>query len=144
MLADILVAVGLVLHLAIAVVLVRKYLRTRDVGLVWLGVAVVIWPLVSRLLEHGESVLIDRLVKGQSVGYFPFSLVERGQITIGGLFTSLNLLQQLVGIGLLLVAALYLYKTKDNSIRRMTIKTFLREMTLVTEKRRQLSRQNEL
>jgi|GraSoiStandDraft_29_1057270.scaffolds.fasta_scaffold2856596_1 hypothetical protein len=115
MLADILVAVGLVLHLAIAVVLVRKYLRTRDVGLVWLGVAVVIWPLVSRLLEHGESVLIDRLVKGQSVGYFPFSLVERGQITIGGLFTSLNLLQQLVGIGLLLVAALYLYKTKDNS-----------------------------
>ena len=115
MLADILVAVGLVLHLAIAVVLVRKYLRTRDVDLVWLGVAVVIWPLVSRLLEHGESVLIDRLVKGQSVGYFPFSLVERGQITIGGLFTSLNLLQQLVGIGLLLVAALYLYKTKDNS-----------------------------
>jgi len=115
MLADILVAVGLVLHLAIAVVLVRKYLRTRDVGLVWLGVAVVIWPLVSRLLEHGESMLIDRLVKGQSVGYFPFSLVERGQITIGGLFTSLNLLQQLVGIGLLLVAALYLYKTKDNS-----------------------------
>ncbi len=115
MLADILVAVGLALHLAIAVVLVRKYLRTRDVGLVWLGVAVVIWPLVSRLLEHGESMLIDRLVKGQSVGYFPFSLVERGQITIGGLFTSLNLLQQLVGIGLLLVAALYLYKTKDNS-----------------------------
>ena len=113
--ANILVALALVLHLAIAVVLVRKYLRTRDVGFVWLGLAVVIWPLVSRLLEHGELVLIDRLVKGQSVGYFPFSLVERGQITIGGLVTSLNLLQQLVGIGLLLVAVLYLYKTKGNS-----------------------------
>ncbi len=113
--ANILTALALVLHLAIAAVLVRKYLRTRDVGFVWLGVAVVIWPLVSRMLEHGELVLIDRLVKGQQVGYYPFSLVERGQMSIGGLMTSLNLLQQLVGVGLLLVAVLFLYKTKGNS-----------------------------
>jgi hypothetical protein len=115
MAAIVLSALALVLHLAIAVVLVRKYLRTSDIGFVWLGVAVVIWPLVSRLLEHGELVLIDRLVKGQPVGYFPFSLVERGQMSIGGLMTSLNSLQQVFGVGLLLVAVVYLYKTKSNS-----------------------------
>jgi hypothetical protein len=108
----ILTALSLVLHIAIAVVLVRKYLRTHDIGFVWLGVAVVIWPLVSRLLDHGERLLIDRLVKGQSVGYFPFSLVERGRMTIGGLFTSLDLLHQVVGVGLLLVAVLYLYENE--------------------------------
>ena len=46
--------VALLLHLAIAVVLVRKYARTRDVGLVWPGVAVVVWPIVSRLLDLGS------------------------------------------------------------------------------------------
>src|SRR5260370_19053311 len=108
----VLTAVSLVLHIAIAVVLVRKYLRTRDVGFVWLGVAVLIWPLVSRWLDHSERLLIDRLVKGQPVAYFPFSLVERGRMTIGGLFTSLDLLHQVVGVGLLLLSVLYLYKNE--------------------------------
>jgi hypothetical protein len=66
-----LTALSLVLHIAIAVVLVRKYLRTRDAGFVWLGVAVVIWPPVSRLLDYGERLLIDRPIKGQPVGYYP-------------------------------------------------------------------------
>ena len=74
-------ALTLVLHLALAVVLVRKYLRFREVGFIWLGVAVGVWPLASRLLEQGEKVLIDRLVRGELVGFYPFSLVERGQIT---------------------------------------------------------------
>lgn len=104
-----------VLYLALAVVLVRKYLRTRDVGFVWLGVAVVIWPLVSGLLEVGERSLIDRLVHGHSVGFYPFSLVERGQMSAGFLMTSLRLAQQVIGVCLLLVAVLYLYKAKSNS-----------------------------
>jgi hypothetical protein len=112
---SILAASLLVLYLAIAVVLVRKYLRTRDVGFVWLGVAVVIWPLVTGLLEVGERSLIDRLVHGHSVGFYPFSLVERGQMSAGFLMTSLRLAQQVIGVCLLLVAVLYLYKAKSNS-----------------------------
>ena len=108
-------ALAVLLLFAIAIILVRKYLRTRDVGLVWLGVAVVIWPLVSRLLELGESSLIDRVAHHQLVGFYPFSLVEHGQMTLGVLVASLSMFQQLIGICLLLVAVLYLSKTKNTT-----------------------------
>jgi len=110
----IVVALAVVVQVALAAVLVRRYLRTRDVGFVWLAVAVGIWPLISRIIEQGEKVLIDRVVKGQSIGLYPFSLVERGEMSIGGLVGYLNLLQQLIGVGLLFVAVLYLCKAKRN------------------------------
>ena len=117
MFLTVLAILALVLHLVIAVVLVRKYLQTRDVGFVWLGVAVVIWPLVSRLLDQGEGLLINRIIRGHSVGFYPFTLLERGQMTIGTFLTSLHSLQQLIGICLLLVAVLYLFNTKSDSSR---------------------------
>ena len=46
MLPSVLFGIALALHLVLAVVLVRKYLQTRDVGFVWLGMAVVIWPVI--------------------------------------------------------------------------------------------------
>lgn len=101
------------LSVALAVVLIRKYLLTRDVGFVWLGVAVVVWPLVSRLIGHGESVLIRRLDSGQTVGFYPLTLVESGQMSLGNLLVSLSLLHRLISVGLLLVAVLYLGKTKN-------------------------------
>jgi hypothetical protein len=115
MTAMILAVLAILLHLAIAVVLVRKYLRTRDVGFVWLGVAVVVWPIVSRLLELGERTLIDRVVRHEWAGVYPFSLIERGQMTLGELVSSLALVQQLIGVCLLLVAVLYLSKTKSST-----------------------------
>jgi hypothetical protein len=118
MLANVLVALAVVLHLVIATVLVRKYLRTRDIGFVWLGIAVVIWPLVSAILQNGESALVDNLVRGQLVGFYPFSLVERGQMTVGSLVASFGILHQLVEVSLLLVAVVCLYKSKsDNTLR---------------------------
>jgi hypothetical protein len=109
---NILVGIALVLYLAIAVVIVRKYLRTRDVGFVLLGAAVVIWPLASGLLQHGERVLMDRLVHGHPVGVYPFSLVERREMSAGVLITSLNLTEQIIGGCLLLIAVLYLSRPK--------------------------------
>jgi hypothetical protein len=97
MLPSVLAAFALFLHLVIAVVLVRKYVRTRDVGLIWLGVAVVVWPLVTPLLAAGERVFIDRLARHQSVGFYPFSLVARGEMTLGSLVASLQLAEQVVG-----------------------------------------------
>jgi hypothetical protein len=111
----VLAALAVVLHFVIAIVLVRKCVRTRDVGFVWLGAAVVIWPLVSRLLELGERSLIDRLAQHRVVGFYPFSLVEHGQMTLGGLVAPLSWFQQLIGICLLLVAVLYLSKTKNTT-----------------------------
>jgi hypothetical protein len=103
---------------AIAVILVRKFIQTRDIGFIWLGVAVVIWPLLSRLLDAGERVLIDRTVNHQWTAFYPFTLVERGQMTLGSLVMSLAMFQQLIGVCLLLIAVLYLSKTKTPANRR--------------------------
>ena len=104
----------LVCYLAVAVLLIGKYRRTGDVGFIWLGVAVVVWPVVSRLLlDPLKGVAIDRLIRGHAIGLYPFTLVERGRITIGEFAASVNWTEQFVGICLLLVAVLYLSKTKS-------------------------------
>jgi hypothetical protein len=108
-LSTVLAVLAIVLDFAIAVVLVRKYLRTRDVGFIWLGLAVVIWPLVPRLLV---VPFIDSVVRQQPVGFYPFNLVERGQLTLGEVTFYINSIEQIVGVCLLLVAVLYLSKTR--------------------------------
>lgn len=104
---------ALLLLVAIAIVLIGKYRRTRDIGFLWLGVAVVVWPLVSRMLDFGVRAVIGRLVNRQPVGFFPFSLVEHGHLTLGELVLYLGSLNQLVGVCLLLVAVLYLSRTRN-------------------------------
>src|SRR5580692_4495715 len=105
MLVTILAVAALLLHLAIAVILVRKFIQTRDIGFIWLGGAVVIWPLLSKLLDAGERVLIDRTLNHQWTAFYPFTLVERGEMSLGSL-----------GVCLLLIAVLYLSKTKTPAI----------------------------
>ena len=70
------------LYLAMATLLVRKYLRTRDIGFGWLCAAIVGWPLLSPLIEWGQSIGVDRIRRGES-SFFPFSLAQHGQLTLG-------------------------------------------------------------
>ncbi len=111
-LSYVLAALVVILYLAIAIVLVRKYIRTRDVGLIWLGVALVLWPVLSSLLDRAQGALLARLVTHRPIGFYPFSLVESGHMTIGGLFSVLATAQRLVGVVLLLVAVACLCKAK--------------------------------
>jgi hypothetical protein len=106
-----LLSLGPLLELAIAVVLIRAYIRTRDVGFVWLGIAVLVWPIISRLLQHGEQNLIYG-VRNHPVGWFPFTLVERGQMTRGYLLFLLGVPHQIIGAALMLVAVRYLGRTR--------------------------------
>lgn len=92
------------LHVAVALVLIRKYLDTRDDGFIWLGIAIVILPIASALLSAGQQVAIDHLVHRHPIALYPFSLVASGQMTIGTLISQLTLIKQLIGVGLLLVA----------------------------------------
>jgi hypothetical protein len=103
------------LHFALAVAVTVKYLRTRDGGFIWLGIAVVIWPIISRLIDRYERIAIDGVMNHHSVGFFPFTLVDRGEMTMGNLFTILNLGERTVSVGLLLVAVFSLYRTKSSS-----------------------------
>jgi hypothetical protein len=82
------------LQLAIVFLLARKYLRTRDVGFLWLGAAVVIWPVVSRLLDWGKHFVIDSRWSKLS--------------HIGSLLSLTAMMQQLAGTVLLFLAVFYL------------------------------------
>jgi hypothetical protein len=53
---DVLAALVVVFNVAVAAVLIRKYLQTRDIGFIWLGMAVVIWPFLSRILGRASSI----------------------------------------------------------------------------------------
>jgi hypothetical protein len=100
----------LILNLALAVVLIRKYLHTRDVGFVWLGLAVLIWPLLSRILGR---FLADAAVH-RRFGFYPFSLIARGQMTMGAWALIIGSLEQCIGVALLLVAVLYLCRQRPS------------------------------
>src|SRR5215510_1898862 len=94
-----LIAAGYALFVAVAILLVRTYRRTHAIGFIWLGVAVLVWPLAARPLRF----LVDR------VGPGPFD-------TIGQFAAFLNISQQIFGLTLLLVAVLYLGKTQTSSV----------------------------
>jgi hypothetical protein len=108
-------ALNLVVYLAIVVIFIRMYFRTRDVGFLWLGVAVIVWPYVSGLLQAGERSITDRLLHQEPVGVYPFTLVERGQMTMGTLIASLSYGHLLIGHGLMLTALVYLSRARNNT-----------------------------
>ncbi len=109
---EVMYPLNVIAFIGIVYVMVIKYRRTRDRGFIWLGLALVIWPLVAHCLEVGERVLIDRLSEGQTVSLYPFSLVSRGRITIGYLKATLILLHRFIENALILVALVKLHRGK--------------------------------
>ena len=101
-------ATTFVLYSAVAVLLVWKYRRTRDAGFLCLGLPLVLLPIAALPLALWLQVGVDRLVLGQQVSAFPFTLVEQGRLTMGGLLTLLNLVEHVVWGVLSLVAVLAL------------------------------------
>ena len=96
------------LYLTVAVLLIRKHRETGDAGLLWLGLPLVVLPLLSLPLAFWLQAGVDRLIQGQHVNRFPFTLVEQGRLTLGSLLTGLNVLQHVVWGVLSLAAVLAL------------------------------------
>ena len=101
-------AVTFALYAAVAVLLACKYRRSGDVGFLWLGLPLVLLPLVALPLALWLQAGVDRLVLGQQVSTFPFTLVEQGRLTMGSLLTLLNLMEHVVWGVLALIAILAL------------------------------------
>jgi hypothetical protein len=95
-----LIASGYTLTLILAVLLVRTYRRTHDIGFIWLGVAVLVWPLAARLLWAGLGYFV---VDAGGVGPFQSRAVMQPLFTMS---------QQVCGLVLLLVAVLRLGKAR--------------------------------
>ncbi len=107
---------GLLLQMVIVLVLVTAWLRTRNVGFVWLGMAVEVWPFVSGFIGIGQRILLDRVAHRQTL---LFRLVERGDLTMRELISYLHLIgtvQATVGACLLLVAVLHLARARGELV----------------------------
>jgi hypothetical protein len=96
------------LYIALALALVAKYMRTRDPGFIWLGAAVILWPLCAYWLNRGEATLLDRVIHGQPVGVYPFNLISERRMTVAQFVRLSGSVEQLIGAALLLVAVLFL------------------------------------
>jgi hypothetical protein len=103
------------LGIAIVAALTRKYLSTRDIGFVWLGVAAVIWPLASGFLEASLRMLIRRSINGDPVAVYPLNLIGRGELTYGSVVLAVGLIRQVIASVLMLIAILYLGRTPRTS-----------------------------
>lgn len=99
-------AITFILYFAVAILLAWKYRGTRDAGFIWLGLPLVLLPLVALPLALWLQAGIDRLVLGQQINIFPFILVEQGRLTMGGFLTLLNLVEHVVWGVLSLIAVL--------------------------------------
>ncbi|MGP0074451.1 MAG: hypothetical protein ACLPWF_21255 [Bryobacteraceae bacterium] len=104
---NVLFSIFMASQLALAIALMRKYIRTRDAGFIWLGAAILVWPLAS---NYAFQQLIGWLAGRQPIGFYPFSLVEQGQLTVGELVSMIGSVEQIIGVALFLVAVLYLSK----------------------------------
>jgi hypothetical protein len=102
------IGIGILLYVAVLGVLVRKYIRTRDVGFLWLGVAVILWPGVRGILDIVKQSTISLLLSGQPAKWYPANLVHRGQMSVGYFAASFNMVESMIGMLLLLIAVSYL------------------------------------
>lgn len=100
------------LYLALALALIAKYMRTRDAGFIWLGAAVILWPLCTYWLNRMEATLLNRVIHGQPVGFYPFNLIAERRMTVPEFVRLSGSFQQLIGAALLLVAVLFLSRPK--------------------------------
>lgn len=110
-------AVAFVLYTAVAVLLVSKYQKTNDTGFLWLGLPLVLLPIVAVPLAFWVQIGTDRLALGQHLNHFPFSLVEQGHLTIGRFLTLLNFVEHLVWGILSLLAVLALNRGRKSPDR---------------------------
>lgn len=109
--AGILGAITLILYLAVAWLLISKYCRTGDVGLILLGLPLVVLPIVSLPLTFWLQAGVDRLSYGEHVRVFPFTLVQQKRLTLGSFLTMVNLVEHVVW-GVLALAAVYVLRPR--------------------------------
>jgi hypothetical protein len=103
-----------VLYVALAVALLHKHKSTGDVGFLWLGLAVVLWPLASNLIFGwgGHALIQHHLLSSHAAK----SKAANGANAADNISTTLDLLQRGISLVLLLIAVRFLSKTKEDVV----------------------------
>jgi hypothetical protein len=100
------------MYLAVAVILARKYRRTRDAGFLWLGAAIFVWPPLAWLIQGGEHELLELFSRGQLSWLIPVTWIDYRQVDAFHLVSYLNGANEMTRIGLFLAAVSSLYNSK--------------------------------
>ena len=61
------IAVVAVTSAVLAAVLVFKYLKTRDKGLIWIFAGLIVWPVSKYALNHLVYHSVNRIMDGRGV-----------------------------------------------------------------------------
>lgn len=99
----------IVLYVVIAAFLIRKYLRTRDIGFVWLGIAVVVWPW---LIRWSYYALWRHYFHLPHAGLYSRIWVFGVETSLAPMLQSLDSVGRLVGLALILISVLCLSRSK--------------------------------
>ena len=92
--------------------------KNRDARCLWLLLPGVIAPVVGWFAVSWQVYGINRLVNGQPVGAFPFTLVEQKIITAGSLSNAFFEVSYIAGSLSLLLASYMIYRTSRASHKR--------------------------
>jgi len=103
-------ALMVIVYGGIAAVLLVQYRRTRDAGFLWLAVPLAVWPLLAIPFTCWHRVLINRLMSGEPVSMYPYSLVAQGEMTLGSLTHALTRWAWLAQSALILLALTRFYR----------------------------------
>ena len=110
---EVLIIMYYAILIATAWMLVVKYRRTHDSGVFWLGLALIVWPIFSLVLDYGGRVLINRITEEGSIQLLSFS-----QVTRGYLLASLSYFSRVIASILVLIAVANLYKKELGNNRK--------------------------
>ncbi len=113
MLMSLLGALLALMYLAVAVILAGKYRRTHDAGFLWLGAAIFVWPPLASLIHDGEHRLLELFSRGQLSWFIPVTLIDYRQVESFRLVSYLDGANQIVNVGLLLLAVSSLCNSKS-------------------------------
>lgn len=93
------------LQLALFIALVVRYIQTRDAGFIFLGIGLLAWPLFIRYLSlTWLNPNLDMVIRGEEVGYFPFTMLEQGRISPGYFAMIFSYIYQIVRESLMIIA----------------------------------------
>ncbi len=108
-----LLVLNCVVLVAIGSVILKRWRLIREPGLLWLGAALVAWPVLVVLLTAVGSILIDLMGRGHTIPLaayvYPFSAVVDGRMTLGTAQVILRLAHHLVGGVLALIGVSMLF-----------------------------------
>jgi len=105
------VIVAAVLYITLAYLLVRRYIRTRNQGFIWLGIAFLVWPNAQILLRIYQTNLLHRVIAGQYPSWFPAKSMTPGA------FMSYFAMTQGIILPILLVVAVYYLGNRKTEVR---------------------------